>query len=127
MEKIKFDNKTTYFMGAQYFNGPYRVVNKDTGEVSEGITDKIVLTFLKPFDPFKNNSKRIIGMDVFTETVKNEHIAYIFGKEPQEFSLDMLDGMKGSPVRLEYTINQTARGSFATLRGVVPLDAPSGK
>lgn len=117
---LHLDSFSSYLLGVQYINGPWSTTNFDTGEVKEGVSNKCVLTFAVPFDPAKMNSKKIVGVDVRTYEVKRENLCYLLHKMPEDFNIEELYSLVGSPVRLDFTVTSARNGiNVAKLSGII--------
>lgn len=115
-----FNPRFTYLVGAQYINGPWQMTNRQTGEVTEGVSDKWVFTFLVPFGT-TNNLKKQFGHSISKESVKNDSVSFVFGKNPQDFSAADVEKLIGSPVYLDYDISRGESGTRAVLRSITPI------
>lgn len=124
MNKLDFNSKMSYFLGARYKHGKIPFTDDKTGEVKKVIEmDKWRLFFISPINMQENIVTEGFGTGISYFDVENKDLCFLLGKSEKDFKLDDLKALVNQAVILDIANTANSNGKqIAYLRGIMSVD-----
>lgn len=100
-----------YLIGYQYINGNYTSTNRETGEITQGTSNKYILSFACPHNVSRQNIVAMSGLAVETREVRGTTINSILGLDQKADTINYLNDLIKEETPLLLGLSEVGSGS----------------